>query len=99
MSGYVVIVDFQLRDGKRSDFRVLIDANSRTSMRLEKSCRRFDVVEPVGEPNRVMLYEIYDDQAAFEAHCKTDHFLKFDAESAALVSDKTVIKAHLVCGG
>jgi (4S)-4-hydroxy-5-phosphonooxypentane-2,3-dione isomerase len=99
MSGYVVIVDFQLRDGKLSDFRGLIDANSRTSMQLEQGCLRFDVVEPVGEPDRVMLYEIYDDQAAFEAHCRTDHFLKFDAESAALVRDKKIIKAQLVCGG
>ena len=34
----------------------------------EPGCRRFDVVEPQGEPDRVLLYEIYDDEAAFDAH-------------------------------
>ena len=46
-----------------------------------------------------MLYEIYDDAAAFAAHMRTSHFLSFDAASAALVADKTVIKAALVCEG
>ena len=42
--------------------------------RDEPGCRRFDVVEPPGEADRILLYEIYDDRAAFEAHLKTPHF-------------------------
>ena len=49
MSGFVIIVDIRLRAGTRSEFRQLIDANSRSSVRLESGCRRFDVVEPIGE--------------------------------------------------
>lgn len=99
MSGFVIIVDIRLRAGTRSEFRQLIDANSRSSVRLESGCRRFDVVEPIGEPDRVLLYEIYDDEAAFEAHCRSPHFLSFDAASAAFVSDKAVTRARLVCEG
>jgi (4S)-4-hydroxy-5-phosphonooxypentane-2,3-dione isomerase len=99
MNGYVVIVDFRLKAGTRSAFRALIDANASSSVRNEQGCRRFDVVEPMGERDRVVLYEIYDDEAAFEAHCMSAHFLSFDAESAPLVDDKTVIRAALVCEG
>ena len=99
MSGYVIIVDFRLKAGTQSAFRALIDANAISSVKNEQGCRRFDVVEPIGERDRVVLYEIYEDEAAFEAHCTSAHFISFDAESASLVDDKTVIRAALVCEG
>jgi (4S)-4-hydroxy-5-phosphonooxypentane-2,3-dione isomerase len=99
MGTYVVIVDFRLKPGALAAFRPLIDANARTSAQSEPGCHRFDVVEPEGETDRVLLYEIYTDRAAFEAHMRTSHFLGFDAESAALVAGKTVTTGILVCEG
>lgn len=99
MTGYVIIVDFRLKAGAQSAFRALIDANAISSAKNEQGCRRFDVIEPIGERDRVVLYEVYDDQAAFETHCTSAHFLSFDAESAPLVDDKEVVLAALVCEG
>lgn len=99
MNGFVIMVDFALADGTRQAFRKLIDENARTSVRDEPGCRRFDVVEPRGEPDRILLYEIYDDEAAFEAHRHTTHYAHFDAASAPLVTQKRVIKGDLVCEG
>lgn len=99
MTGLVIIVDFRLQVGIRAAFRSLIDANARASVRDEPGCRRFDVVEPEGEPDRILLYEIYDDDAAFLEHCRSTHFLQFDAESAHLVAEKTVTRGALACEG
>jgi len=99
MNDYVIIVDFTLLPGAKPAFRRLIDANAIASVEDEPGCRRFDVIEPVGEEDRILLYEIYDDEAAFEAHCTTAHFLRFDAESAPLVTQKRVTRALLVCEG
>lgn len=99
MSGYVVIVDFRLKPGKRAAFRRLIDENARASVREEPGCRRFDVVEPTGEPDRILLYEIYDDRAAFDLHLKAGHFIAFDAASADVVAVKTVTTGALVAEG
>lgn len=99
MSGFVVMVDFRLKPGALAAFRPLIDANAIASVRDEPGCRRFDVTEPEGGTDRIVLYEIYDDAAAFAEHMRTPHFLDFDAASAELVADKTVIKAALVCEG
>lgn len=99
MSGFVVIVDFRLEAGARPAFRSLIDANAMASAAREPGCRRFDVVEPQGEPDRVVLYEIYDDAAAFADHCATDHYASFDRDSARLVAAKSVILCDLVCEG
>ena len=99
MSGFVILVDFTVVAGERAAFRRLIDDNARESCRTEPGCRRFDVLEPAGEPDRVLLYEIYDDRAAFEAHTRTAHFARFDAASAALVAAKTVTECSLACEG
>ena len=99
MTGFAIIVDFRLKPGSRSAFRRLIDTNARTSAQVERGCRRFDVVEPRDEADRVLLYEIYDDDVAFEAHVKSAHYVQFDAESAPLIVDKSVIRCDLVCEG
>jgi quinol monooxygenase YgiN len=97
MSGYVILVDFLLKPGTRAEFRRAIDANARASCKTEHGCRRFDVVEPRDEENRILLYEIYDDRAAFDVHLKTRHLTVFEAASNHLVTKKTVIAGDLVC--
>jgi quinol monooxygenase YgiN len=99
MSGFVIIVDFRLKPGTRGVFRRMIDANARASATKETGCRRFDVLEPAGEDDRILLYEIYDDRAAFDAHKDTDHYARFDGESSSLVTSKSVTQCELVCEG
>lgn len=99
MSGFVVMVDFRLKSGALAEFRQMIDANAHASVRDEPGCRRFDVIEPQGEADRVLLYELYDDEASFDRHCRTEHFATFDAKSAPLVTEKIVIQGNLVCEG
>jgi autoinducer 2-degrading protein len=99
MSDFVIMVDFRLKPGAKAAFRRLIDENARASCRDEPGCRRFDVLESPAEADRIVLYEIYDDRAAFGAHIKTSHFALFNEASAALVADKKVIELDLVCEG
>jgi quinol monooxygenase YgiN len=99
MSGFAIIVDFRLKPGAGGDFRRLVEANADASVRDEPGCRRFDVVVPRGDQNRVLLYEIYDDDAAFDDHCRTHHYARFDRESESLVEAKLVIRCDLVREG
>jgi len=99
MIGYVIIVEFTLKPGSGPQFRALIDENATMSCATEAGCRRFDVLVPKDSADRVVLYEIYDDRAAFEAHTKTAHFKIFDEASRSLVVDKRVDVLDLVCEG
>ena len=81
---FVVVVEFHLKPGARSEFRALIDANADASARNEPGCLQFDVLEPEDESDRVLLYEVYTDKAAFDAHRKTEHFLVFSRASEGL---------------
>lgn len=99
MTAFAIVVDFRLHPGAREPFRRLIDANARMSAETESGCRRFDVLEPKDQSDRVLLYEIYTDEAAFAEHMKSAHFIQFDAESAPLVSEKSIIRCDLACEG
>src|SRR5665811_1230733 len=90
MTGFVVMVDFQVKAGMAEPFYRLVSDNARQSLDREPGCRRFDVVRLKGEPERVFLYEIYDTEAAFEAHKTTEHSLQCTRDSAALVAAKSV---------
>lgn len=99
MSPFVIVVEFKIHRGKMAAFRRLMDENARASCRDEPGCRRFDVLTSPKDPDFILLYEIYDDRAAFEAHKTTKHFLSFDKESAPLVANKVVKDYALVCEG
>jgi quinol monooxygenase YgiN len=99
MSGFVIVVDFKIKPGEMVAFRRLIDENAEASVQEEPGCRRFDVLASRQEADRLLLYEIYDNRAAFDAHLKTPHFAVFNAESATLVAEKTVREYDLVCEG
>ena len=99
MSPYVIMVDFGLKPGSRAAFRILVDANARESCRDEPGCRRFDVLEPKGDDDRIVLYEIYDDRAAFEAHLQTPHFAAFNRDSDNYIAERRLTELALVCEG
>ena len=99
MNPYAIIVDFELKPGAQPAFRRLVDENARASMLNERGCRRFDVLEPRDATDRVLLYEIYEDEAAFADHLNSLHYESFDRESAPLVNQKSVTRCDLVCDG
>jgi len=96
---FVIVVEFRIHSGKMAAFRRLMDENARASCRDEPGCRRFDVLTSDKDPDHILLYEIYDDRAAFEAHVKTPHFAVFNRDSAPLVADKVVKEYALACEG
>ena len=96
---FVIVVDFKVKSGQMAAFRKLIDDNARASVKDEPGCIRFDVCANRKDVDRILLYEIYDDRAAFDAHLKTRHFAVFNEASAPLVADKSVAEYDLVCEG
>jgi autoinducer 2-degrading protein len=95
MSRYVITVDFTLHEGALKEFVPLIVENANRSRTVEPGCDRFDVLVPKDSTNRVFLYEIYKDKAAFGEHLKAPHFLEFNAASARLVKDKNIVEYSL----
>ena len=84
-----VVVRIEVGPGRMPEFLPLVLQNARSSLG-EPACRRFDVLTDPDRPNAVLLYELYDDAAGFEAHKATPHYASFDAAAAPLLSFKEV---------
>ena len=88
---FAVCVDLTIQQGQMDVFLPLMIANAEASLRDEPGCVQFDVVRPDSDPDLVVLYELYTDAAAFDAHLQTPHFKAFDAQTTAMVQAKSVL--------
>ena len=86
----VVVVEFSLREGHSRAFRERVRKQARDSLELEPDCHRFDVCIDPDRDNSVLLYELYTDRAAFDAHLASAHFAAFDADVKDWIEDKRV---------
>lgn len=85
-----LIVDFEIKPNSIDRFMPLINENARRSVADEPGCRQFDVLQVKDQPNRVMLYEIYDDDDALAAHMKMQHVATFFAAAKDLIVKQSV---------
>ncbi|MBB2201381.1 putative quinol monooxygenase [Gluconacetobacter tumulisoli] len=72
-----IIAEFETTPETHDRFLEICAYDSAHSVADEPGCERFDVLLPDGEANRVVLFEIYADQAAFDAHLATPHYKVF----------------------
>ena len=88
--GFVILAEFHLKPGKRERFLEVVRADAEASVRDEPGCRHFDILISDEQPDVVWLHEVYDDDAAFDAHLETPHFERFDRDSKDLVLSSNV---------
>ena len=87
---FVVTVVFEVKKEASEAFRTAVLQQANNSLSKEEGCRRFDVCFDAAHPQRVFLYELYDDRAAFDHHCATEHFARFSRAAEPLLESKTV---------
>jgi (4S)-4-hydroxy-5-phosphonooxypentane-2,3-dione isomerase len=88
---FVVVVFFEAKAEHVDAFHNAIVANARASVENEPGCQQFDVSCDPADPAGFFLYEVYKDADAFEAHKASEHFKRFDAESAPWTASKKVL--------
>ena len=87
---YVVTVTFEVHPGHVDAFTAAVLTQARNSLEREERCSCFDVCRDPDHPERIFLYELYDDRAAFELHLASDHFKSFDRTVTPWVRHKNV---------
>ena len=84
---FVLVVNIRVKPDNVERFMKQALENAREA-RKEPGCRLFDVLVDPQDKSRVMLYEIYNDEKAFEAHQQTPHFKKYLAEAVPLLASR-----------
>ena len=89
---FVVIAELSVSGPHRAEFLELCAYDSRSSVENEPGCHQFDVLTMEDAPEVVVLYEVYDDRAAFDAHLATPHYAAFAEGVERLEVTKTQVR-------
>jgi len=84
---FVLQVDIRIKPENVDAFMEKLAANA-SAARTEPGNRTFDVAVDPEDRTHVMLYEVYADEKAFEAHQRTPHFKKYLAEAVPLLASR-----------
>ena len=87
MSKVALIVEYTAKAGCRGAFLELLLPHAAAS-REEPGTLRFDVLFPGDDPDRLVLYELYADQAAYEFHAGTERLKNMKAAAADLIAER-----------
>jgi len=84
---FALVVNIRIKPENVDKFMQGLLANAREA-RKEPGCRQFDVLVDPQDKTKVMLYEVYTDEKAFEVHQQTPHFKKYLAEAVPLLASR-----------
>ena len=70
----VLIATYQVKPGKVADVEAALRRMAPLVKQHEPGCKLYQVSRAHDDPNRLVLYEQYLDQAALDAHRATPHF-------------------------
>ena len=90
MDKYYIVAMIHPKAGKAEALKMDILKNI-PNVRQEKGCLRYDlhVLKDVG--GRFMFYEIWEDKAAFEAHCIAPHMMAYRERTKDLLEKPTEV--------
>jgi quinol monooxygenase YgiN len=78
---YVVIATWVAREGQEETVAQILRENA-VATNAEPGCREFTVYREKDQPRTFVLYEVYDDEAAFQAHREAEHFKRYVLDDA-----------------
>jgi quinol monooxygenase YgiN len=83
----VNVVDVDIAAGQIDAYLAALKENAAASVR-EPGCHEFNILVSQKDPNHVLIFEVYDDAAAAQAHRETDHFKKYAAATKDMVAKR-----------
>ena len=84
---FVLEVQLRIKPDNVDRFMKQVLENAQNA-RKEPGCKQFDVLVDPKDPTKVLLYEVYVDDKAFDAHQQTAHFKKYAAEAVPLLDSR-----------
>ena len=91
-----MLVKVRVRPEARQRFLDAMEVDALGSERDEPGCARFDVLQDANDKQVYYFYEVYEDQAAVEAHRAMPHYAVWRAAADTLDGPVEVTPCHSV---
>jgi len=84
---FVLQVNIRIKPENVDAFMQKLAANA-AAARKEAGCKQFEVLQDPQDKTKVMLYEVYVDEKAFEVHQQQPAFKTYVAEAVPLLASR-----------
>ena len=84
---FVLLVNIRIKPENVESFMQRLRENA-LAARKEPGCKQFEVLVDPKDKAKVVLFEVYADDKAFEVHQATPHFKKYLAEAVPLLASR-----------
>ncbi len=85
--------------GQLQAYRAILKEEIEASLRLETGVQTLYAMAEKADPTRINILEIYADQAAYEAHIQSPHFLKYKSSTLAMVRSLELMEVEPLIAG
>lgn len=86
----------EVAPGRRDEFLSLLMAHRTRSLKDEPGTIQFEALLPLDDDTKIMLYEVYRDQAAFDTHSKGSSIARLREEAAGMMIKVSGTRCTLV---
>src|SRR3546814_827467 len=90
MSKIAIVVEFRVKPDHRRAFEAIIRGHPHKSCETDPGCVRFDVLIPKKEYGRVMLYELYADEKAFQDHSSAPRLAEVRERYKDMIAERSI---------
>ncbi|RYZ02031.1 MAG: antibiotic biosynthesis monooxygenase [Myxococcales bacterium] len=87
----VRISEIEIEAEHLESYKAILEEEARESVRLEPGVISIFPMYQAAEPTAVRILEIYATRAAYEAHLRTPHFLKYKTTTAPMVKSLRLV--------
>lgn len=84
------IAELEIDPAQLEAYKALLAEEQEASIRLEPGVLMLHSVALADQPTHIRILEAYADKAAYEAHIRSPHFLKYKTATAAMVRSLTL---------
>lgn len=98
-SRVVRIAELTIDSAQLEEYKTALEEEIETSIRVEPGVLTLYAVAVKGHTEQIRLFEMYRDQAAYEAHLQTPHFKKYKAVTQGMVRSLTLVETEPILLG
>ncbi|MGD7009336.1 putative quinol monooxygenase [Metabacillus sp. 84] len=95
MEQIVITAVLKAKAGRESDLEKTLKTVLRPS-REEEGCIQYDLHQSTDDPNQFVLYEIWANETALNAHIDSDHYQYYRHRAEELLESREVHRLKLV---
>jgi quinol monooxygenase YgiN len=93
-SRYIQVAEIEIDSAQLENYKAAVREQIEAAIRTEPGVLTLYSVADKDNPTHIIVFEIYRDTAAYQAHLKTAHFKKYKAVTAKMVKSLKLIRVN-----